>query len=148
MNIEAGDGKTAFNLPAPVRVLKGNLLRGSPRSAGFDLFSRVEKLLKPGEITRVPVSLITEMDDGWVGFIKDKSGMATKNHVTTRAGVIDGDYPQEWEVVMINEGKEPWLVKAGDRVAQVVFLQFGIPDTYEQKDGSRVGGFGSTGTAG
>lgn len=129
----------------PVRVLRGELTRGTPKSAGFDLKATKEVVVHPGELGFVPTGLFTEMDEGWVGFICDKSGIAGMR-MEVVGGVIDGDYPDEWIIMITNNGKEAFICKAGNRLAQVVFVEHGVPDKYVLKDGTRVGGFGSTGT--
>ncbi len=136
-----------MNNSTPIcRVLAGELLRGSDESAGFDLFARGDHTINPGDQLRIPVTLVTNMDSGWVGLIQDKSGMADKR-VYINGGVIDADYPKEWEVMLENRGREPFVIPNNTRFAQVIFVQFGLPDKYSTKNGQRVGGFGSTGVS-
>ena len=106
-----------------VRLLRGRLHRGSPLSAGFDLFTTVDICLRPGRRVRVPVGVVTAFAPGVVGLIRDRSGLAADLGLTVLAGVIDADYDREWQVVLLNTGDAVVEVAAGSRVAQVLFLR-------------------------
>jgi dUTP pyrophosphatase len=137
-------------------VLKsGRLRRSTEDAAGFDLFSmHPDFFLVPGEQQLIGTGVYTQME-GCFGLIRDRSGLAAKFQVTTRGGVIDCRYAEEWKVILVNEGREPFLVKTGDRIAQVLFLPQPPNNVVEVEPGSnaevtyvvsaRDGGFGSTG---
>lgn len=140
---------------ADVTLFRGLLRRGSPRSAGYDLFACLPPsetvTLWPGKRATVGVGVRARMADGVVGVVYDRSGLAAENGVTTLAGVIDGDYADEYRVVLLNTGDKPVTFANGDRVAQVVFLRtthdIDIGDDAEIITGpTRDGGFGSTGS--
>ncbi len=127
-----------------VEVLQGELVKGTTGSAGYDLSSTEDYTIPIGGQQLIMVGLITRMSHGLFGKIFDRSGMALKKRLTTRAGVIDADYPREWGVILVNESDSVQEIKRGDRVAQVVF------QTYVDVGGvilepDRTAGFGSTG---
>jgi dUTP pyrophosphatase len=117
--------------------------RGSVGSAGWDLYARTRALVPARRLELVRVGIITSFNPSLVGLIRDRSGLAVKG-ITTRAGVIDSDYRQEWGVVLANETDTDYFVEVGDRIAQVVFLPL-APVGWEQSLEVRGGGFGSTG---
>lgn len=134
-----------------VTLVKGKLRKSTGKSAGYDLFATEAVLVPSGGRALVATGVVTEMSAGVVGIIKDRSGLAVDNGVTTFAGVIDGDYDQEWKVVVFNSGTYPLVVNAGDRIAQVLFFnhlsvtKIGSEAEIEVVDKKRTGGFGSTG---
>jgi dUTP pyrophosphatase len=136
-----------------LQVKRGRLERATERSAGYDLFSTEAVLLRPGERARVETGVETRFDNGMVGLICDKSGLAAKFGLTVLAGVIDGDYDKTWGVVLLNTGIGTVAISPGHKVAQVLFLSL-APLTVEvapgaefvERDAIREGGFGSTGT--
>jgi dUTP pyrophosphatase len=140
-----------MNTPVEVRVEgdRGVPEYGSAAAAGADLKASEDVVLAPGARAAVPTGLRLEIPDGHVGLIWPRSGLAVKHGIDTLAGVVDSDYRGEVRVVLINHGPEPFTIRAGDRVAQilvqrverVVFVSAaGISETVRG-----VGGFGSTG---
>lgn len=134
-----------------VWLLSGKLQKSERNACGWDLFSdEPDFVLVPGEQRSVKTGVVTDMIRCHA-LILDKSGLAKNLRVTRRAGVIDQDYPGEWEVILVNEGREPFIVREGTKIAQVMFVpEFGInviPDagTVVVSDVVRASGFGSTG---
>lgn len=130
-----------------VVVKQGKLMRSTNDAAAYDLYATEDKYIPIGGFALVKTGVITEMTNVF-GLIRDRSGLAWKSRVTTRAGVIDAKYPDEWGVVLVNEGDSAFTVKAGDRIAQVIFLpMFDIEvagtEVFVSED-TRTGGFGST----
>lgn len=117
--------------------------------AAFDIRAAQEHILKPLEHTMVRTGLKMAIPQGHVGLIWDRSGLATKNAITTMAGVIDAGYRGEICVVMINLGKENFKIEKGMRVAQMLIqpvLHVPIEETDTLDETTRGdGGFGSTG---
>jgi dUTP pyrophosphatase len=118
-------------------------------SAGYDLYSPVDVALPALNRSIISLGIATEMPYGYFGKIMDRSGLAAKQGLTVLGGVIDNDYRGEWKVVLLNTTQFQMTVKAGDRIAQVVFLPYGhfevnevecLTDTERGEDG-----FGSTG---
>jgi dUTP pyrophosphatase len=121
---------------------------GHPGDAGMDLFSVVDRVLAPGEVFAVPTGIQVAIPAGFVGLIWDKSGVSLKG-VHRLAGVVDAGYRGEVRVVMINLGKEPFVLKTGMKIAQMLIQPVAtvtIVETETLDDTSRgQGGFGSTG---
>lgn len=86
----------------------------------MDLFSCVDYEVGPGQKGIVPTGFKIAVPQGHAGFIWDKSGIAVKNHIKTMAGVLDSNYRGELRVVLTNLGKEPYSIKKGQKIAQLV----------------------------
>lgn len=121
---------------------------GHPGDAGLDLYSAVECVLGPCSVFAVPTGIKMAIPRGYVGLVWDKSGISLKS-VHRLAGVVDAGYRGEVQVVMINLGREPFEIKAGMKIAQMLIqpvISMSIIETDELDDTSRgEGGFGSTG---
>jgi dUTP pyrophosphatase len=116
--------------------------------AGMDLFSCVEMTLAPGETRPVPTGIQMAIPQGYVGLVWDKSGISIMG-VHRLAGVVDAGYRGEVRVVMVNLGTEPFEIKPGMKIAQMLIQPVEAPTIVESDsldDTSRgAGGFGSTG---
>lgn len=119
-----------------------------PGDAGMDLFSCVDMSVAPGETKPVPTGIQMAIPEGYVGLIWDKSGISLMG-VHRLAGVVDAGYRGEVRVVMVNLGAEPFEIKAGMKIAQMLIQPVEAPVVVESDslDGTRRGdgGFGSTG---
>lgn len=119
--------------------------------AAFDLRSRVDMDLKPGEPHLVTTGIYMEFPPGYEAQVRPRSGLALKHALTVlnSPGTIDAGYRGEVGVIMLNAGKEPFSIKRGDRIAQMVINklpQVEIIAVDELSDTARgEGGFGSTG---
>lgn len=93
-------------------------------AAGMDIFAAVEaeERILPGERRMIPTGLMIEIPIGYEAEIRPRSGLALKYGVTlvNAPGTIDADYRGEIGIVMINHGDAPFIVRRGDRVAQMV----------------------------
>lgn len=122
-------------------------------SAGMDLLAAVEEevLLQPGEIRLIPTGLKMAIPDGYEAQIRPRSGLAFKHGISmpNGTGTIDADYRGEVGVLLINHGKEPFLIKRGERIAQMIInpiVQAELNVVTELSDTVRgEGGFGHTG---
>ena len=99
----------------------------------------------------VPTGLRLEIPRGLEGQVRPATGLAARNGVTVlnAPGTIDSDYRGEVQVVLVNLGTEPFTIRDGDRIAQIVFCPV-VRVTFQQESvfGDTVrgsGGFGSTG---
>ena len=121
---------------------------GHPGDAGMDLFACVDRTLAPGELFPVPTGIQMAIPRGYVGLIWDKSGVSLKG-VHRLAGVVDAGYRGEVQVVLINLGREPYDIKSGMKIAQMLIQPVSSMEIFESEsldDTSRgEGGFGSTG---
>ena len=125
----------------------------SPGSAGLDLRAAVDAELRlaPGERARVPTGFAIELPAGHEGQVRPRSGLADRHGVTlaNSPGTIDADYRGELQVLLINLGSEPFVVRRGDRLAQLVVAPVARARAVEVEElsdtGRGAGGFGSTG---
>lgn len=133
-----------------VTLKAGKLTKSTSKSVGYDLYSTEDVFLPPGAQALVPTGVVTEMENCFA-LVLDRSGLAAKFRVNRRAGVIDADYSGIWNVVLVNENREPYQVRAGDRIAQCIFLrqeavEFVVEGGEVIESGeTRNGGLGSTG---
>ena len=125
----------------------------SQHAAGMDLAAAVDAdiVLLPGERVAVPTGILIELPIGFEAQIRPRSGLALRNGVTllNTPGTVDSDYRGEVKVIVINLGKEPFVIKRGMRIAQMIISPVCqaeldlVEDVVETK--RNAGGFGSTG---
>ena len=122
-------------------------------SAGMDLkaFLRDPVLLQPGERALIPTGLFIELPKGYEAQIRARSGLALRHGIglVNGVGTIDSDYRGEIGILLINLGKEPFEIKNGDRIAQMVIAKY---ETVSWRSSGKLsetsrgrGGFGHTG---
>ncbi|MDX2233221.1 MAG: dUTP diphosphatase [Hyphomonadaceae bacterium] len=126
-------------------------------SAGMDLRAAVAEdapmTLPPLGRALVPTGLAIALPPGFEAQVRPRSGLALKHGVTclNTPGTIDADYRGEVQVLLVNLGAEPFLIRRGDRVAQMIVApvtQGGWKEVAVLDDTARgAGGFGSTGTS-
>ena len=120
-------------------------------SAGFDLFSVTTTTIEPGRVALVPTGLVIKVPQRmFLGiFARSSTPMKRGLMIANGVGVIDPDYcgaTDEVKIAVMNFTDEPVLVKAGDRVAQGIFLQAPRVEWVEAEPRSESrGGFGATG---
>ena len=137
----------AEGLPLPAYETAG--------SAGMDLRAAVPEgepmTLKPGARAMVPTGMCWAIPQGYEVQIRPRSGLAAKAGVTclNTPGTIDSDYRGEVKVILINLGEDDFVIRRGDRIAQMVaapVAQAGWIEVDSLDETTRgVGGFGSTG---
>lgn len=118
---------------------------------GYDLFSASNTDIFPAETKLVKTGIAIQFPEGYGGFIKDRSSVATKKGLFVVAGVIDNGYIGEIQVAFHNASDEIIEINAGDKIAQLVLIptvnfQVEEVDALVQQDQRGDGGFGSTGT--
>jgi len=120
-----------------------------PGDAGLDIFSNEDYTINPGERYLVSSGWSLELPEGYVAFIKDKSGVAYKKGIIHMAGVIEYTYRGEYKVLLFNTSKEPFEIKKGDKIAQLVILPVATAEIEVADELSETqrgaGAFGSTG---
>lgn len=122
-------------------------------ASGIDLMANLSEpvLLKPLERYLVPTGLFVEIPEGYEAQIRGRSGLAINSGISLANGVgtIDSDYRGEIKVILINLGTEPFEIKHGDRIAQMVLCKYEKIDfqlVEELNDTERGNnGFGHTG---
>ncbi len=119
--------------------------------AGLDLYSLEDYTLKRGERHIFFSGFALEFPDGYVAIVKDKSGLPKNYGLHTLGGVFDSGYRGEYNVNLINLGQEPYQIKKGDKIAQLLILpceRAEFEETEELGESQRgEGRFGSTGRA-
>jgi dUTP pyrophosphatase len=125
-------------------------IRGSDDSAGYDLFSSEDIVIKPSTMEIVHTKISISLPKGTYGRIAPRSGFTFKNHADIGAGVIDRDYRGEINIIIFNHDKEKEIdIKKGDRIAQLIIEKILTPeiDIVEEflKTNRGENGFGSTG---
>ena len=125
------------------------------QSAGMDLRAAVPAdapvTLEPGDRALIPTGLQIALEPGQEAQVRPRSGLALKHGITclNSPGTIDADYRGEVGVILINHGREPFVVARGERIAQLVVAAFvqAAPVEVEALDETArgAGGFGSTG---
>ena len=97
------------------------------QAAGMDLFAAVaeQATILPGERKLVPTGIVVAIPEGYEAEVRPRSGLALKHGVTlvNAPGTIDADYRGEVGVILINHGHAPFVVRRGDRIAQMVVHQ-------------------------
>ncbi len=122
-------------------------------SAGMDLCSSSENniIIPSGESQLIPTNLILQIPVGFEAQIRPRSGLALKHSITVlnSPGTIDSDYRGEVKVLLINLGKEEFIVTFGDRIAQMIIAKYEKAVLVESEmiteTGRGEGGYGSTG---
>jgi dUTP pyrophosphatase len=125
----------------------------SPGASGMDLHAAMAApvLLLPLERSLIPCGFSMELPEGYEAQIRPRSGWAIRHGITclNSPGTIDHDYRGEIQVILVNFGKEPFSIKPGDRVAQMIIqrverVELEIAQLLNNT-GRGEGGFGSTG---
>lgn len=125
----------------------------SEQAAGMDLYACIddEIILKKSEIKLIPTGIKIALPKGYEAQIRPRSGLAYKYGITivNSPGTIDSDYRGEIKIIMINFGKEDFIIKHGERIAQMVInkieqINWEIVNTLEETSRGE-GGFGHTG---
>ena len=116
--------------------------------AGLDLYSRESCTMWHNDSAKFDTGVHVEIPEGYVGFIKSKSGLMV-NHDIVTDGTIDSHYTGSITVKLFNLGKKPYRVHVGDKIAQLVIIKCELPeleivDRLEETDRGACG-FGSTG---
>ena len=117
----------------------------------MDLFAAEEVLVLPNQWQSIGTGLSIEIPPGYEGQIRPRSGLATRHGLTVlnSPGTVDPGYRGEVRVTLINFGSEPYRIRAGDRIAQLIVGRYAdvqweaVPYLCDSSRGR--GGFGSTG---
>jgi len=122
-------------------------------SSGMDLMAYIKNkiIIRPGKTLSIPTGIAVAIPKKYEIQIRPRSGLALKNNISVlnTPGTIDSDYRGEIKIILINLGKKSFMIKSGDRIAQMVLKPIvrgkfkevkNLPKTIRGK-----GGFGSTG---
>lgn len=124
----------------------------SALAAGMDIFAAVdaEEIIEPGHRKKIPTGIQISLPEGYEAQIRPRSGLALHQGITllNSPGTIDADYRGEIALIVINHGQEPFVVKRGMRLAQMIvqkICRLQWVETTELDETSRGGGgFGHT----
>ncbi|MCS6966026.1 MAG: dUTP diphosphatase [Candidatus Kapabacteria bacterium] len=133
------------DLPLPTYATEG--------SAGMDVYAAVTEPveLPPGGIVVIPTGIAIALPPGYECQVRSRSGIAARYGVfaLNAPGTIDSDFRGEIRIILANFGREPFWIRRGDRIAQLVVTRYErvcwelVPELPRTERGS--GGFGSTG---
>lgn len=125
----------------------------TPFSAGMDLRANVDAplVIRPMERVLVPTGLYMALPEGYEAQVRPRSGLALKHGVTVlnTPGTIDADYRGEIGVILINLGQDDFVIRDGERIAQMVIArhehaEFVSAETLDKTERGE-GGFGHSG---
>ena len=135
----------AADLPLPRRM--------SGEAAGFDLYANVhgDTVIQSGERALIPSGVCVALPKGYEAQVRPRSGLALKHGVTmlNAPGTVDSDFRGQIHVLLINLGEREYIVRRGDRIAQLVVakvetVEFTEADALPESERG-CGGFGHTG---
>ena len=122
--------------------------RAHPTDAGADLFALESYEIYPGEQKLVDTGIAVKIPENFVGLIYNRSSQGKRGiTIPHSVGVIDSDYRGNLKILLKNISEDPYLVQAGDRVAQLVIQPVQLVDFVDSWNDTKrgTGGFGSTG---
>ena len=148
---------------APIKIMKlshyvensANLTYSTDGAACFDICAALSEpyVLKAGERFGFPTAIKTAPEFPLWFRVNSRSGLALKQGIFAIGGIIDTDYRGEWKIILVNSGKEDYIVHPGDKIAQVE-LPFPYRAQFEEitegefsalQTNRGEGGFGSSG---
>jgi len=145
INIKIKRFKGSEDIPLPAYESEG--------SSGMDIRAAVKEPvpLMPGDIRLIPTGLAVSVPPGYEAQIRPRSGLAFKYGIgmVNSPGTVDSDYRGEIGIILINWGSELFMVKRGDRIAQMIISKVYRAEFEEANDldttSRGTGGFGHTG---
>ena len=145
VNIHLKKKSGCEDLPVPDYATSG--------SSGMDLYADVDGqvALMPGEIKLIYAGTSLGIPEGYEAEIRPRSGLALKHGISlvNSPGTIDSDYRGLVSIIVMNHGKEPFTIRRGDRIAQMVIKEVVKADIEVKKELDQTvragGGFGHTG---
>lgn len=160
--VQADPLEEAIAKPVPVKVKTLPHYEGLPLpqymtdgAAGMDAYAAVRHewpvVIRPGETRNIRLGICVAIPPGYEIQFRSRSGLAAKHgvHVLNSPGTVDSDYRGEMHAILHNSGSEPYSVKRGDRVGQMVIAPVTRMELIEVEELDQTargeGGFGSTG---
>ncbi len=154
VDLERIGGRGSGAVPLRIKRLRPDVELPSyahPGDAGLDIRSAEDVVLRPGERALVSTGFTMALPEGYAAFVQPRSGLAARHGISivNTPGLIDCHYRGEVKVILVNLGEEPFQVRKGDRIAQMVIQKVErveVLEVEELEDTVRgEGGFGSTG---
>jgi dUTP pyrophosphatase len=123
---------------------------GPQEDAGMDLHAVASVTLDPGLPQVVPTGIAIELPPGYEAQVRPRSGLALKHGITmpNAPATIDPGYRGEIRIILLNLGRQPYTIEAGDRIAQMIVARYEAVEWAESElaESRRgAGGFGSSG---
>lgn len=145
-----------YNMDTPTINVKlveegGRLpVKFNEEDAGYDLFANEQTTIYKGCRALISTGIAINIPTGYYGRIAPRSGLAVRSGIDVGAGVVDSTYTGVIKVLLFNFGENPFEVKVGDRIAQLICEKIGhfiIIEVNQLCDNSNRGnkGFGSSG---
>lgn len=130
------------SLPMPAYQTEG--------AVAFDLYSRIDAVIKPKTLERLPTNVVIAIPKGYMLEIKDRSSTLKKKGLLVSTGYIDNDYCGDTDEILLqvyNITDEDVIVEKGERIGQGAFVRVDIGEweEVENMDATNRGGFGTTG---
>lgn len=124
--------------------------RGTAASSGLDVYSPIDFTIPARGDYLLPLDIAFDIPFGWDLSVYNKSGIATKKHLSKGAELIDSDYTGNCHIHLFNHSDEPASFSAGQKVAQLVMREvwmgkLELVDSVDKTTTRGDGGFGSTG---
>ena len=118
--------------------------RATKHSAGYDLRSQLDIVIPAGATVGIDTGTLAIFPPHLCAMVCSRSGLALRGLAVANApGIIDADYSDTIKVLLHNRTKGDWVIEAGDRIAQLVFVPFVVGGDIPADE--RTGGLGSTG---
>lgn len=102
--------------------------RAHPEDAGLDIYSMETTMIYKGEYETFRTGLHVEIPHGTFGAVTGRSGLMFKDGITCGLGIIDEGYTGEIKVVLFNHGDQGYLIRKGDKIAQLLIIPVIRPD--------------------
>ena len=123
---------------------------GPAEDAGMDLCAVEDAVLEPGVPRLVATGLTVEIPPGYEAQVRPRSGLALRHSIAmpNAPGTIDPGYRGEVRVILLNLGREPYTIRAGDRIAQMIVAKYEAVEWVEEdlaQSARGSSGFGSSG---
>ena len=109
-----------YTKAAPSAMQPHHLTSGA---AGSDLFSTLNKTINKGQTVAVDFDLNIKIPKGYLGLITGRSSVAVKG-IMTHVGIVDSDLFGIGRVILTNIGRDPFIIKAGDRTGQITLIKY------------------------
>ena len=120
--------------------------RATKHSAGYDLRSQLDIIIPAGATVGIDTGTFVEIPRQLCGMVCSRSGLALRGLAVANApGIIDADYADTIKVLLHNRTQGDWVIEKGERIAQLVFVEY--KTGFDAPQDERVGGLGSTGNA-
>lgn len=119
-------------------------------AVAFDLYSRIDAVIKPKSLERLPTNIVVEIPKGYMLEIKDRSSTLKKKGLLITTGYIDNDFCGEDDEILLqvyNLTDDDVKIEKGERLGQGVFIRIDLAewDQVDKMEAKSRGGFGTTG---